>query len=82
MCQRDSLTPDIESAWPRPQGFQHKMTLSAGTDVAASEQEADMARSLVHDGPKQVVKLSSPIQIVPNAMEDFHDPIAQVSPSS
>ncbi|ETI28914.1 hypothetical protein G647_01366 [Cladophialophora carrionii CBS 160.54] len=75
---RDSLTPDIESAWPRPRGFQHKITISAGTDIAASDREADMARSLVRDGAKQVVNLSGPIQIVPNAIEDFHDPVAQI----
>ncbi|EXJ64963.1 hypothetical protein A1O7_01302 [Cladophialophora yegresii CBS 114405] len=57
-----------------------RVTISAGIDIAASDGEADMARSLVRDGAKQVVNLSGPIQIVPNATEDFYNPVAQVSP--
>ncbi|KAJ9602321.1 hypothetical protein H2200_013176 [Cladophialophora chaetospira] len=79
---KDSLTENADSAWPRPQGFQHKLTISAGTDVGASEHEAVLARRLVQDGQRQIVVSSCAVQIVPNAVEDFHDPVTQVSPAS
>lgn len=53
--------------------------ISAGTDVGASEDEVELARKLVQDGQRQIVESSRPIQIVPNAVEDFHDPATQVS---
>jgi hypothetical protein len=73
------LTANVEAAWPRPKGFQHKMTIGAGADLGSSKDEITLAKKLVKDGPEQVVKCSGAIQIVPNAMEDFHDPAAQVS---
>ncbi|OAP62157.1 hypothetical protein AYL99_04360 [Fonsecaea erecta] len=75
---RDSLTSNTDSAWPRPQGFQHKITIGAGTDIGEPTEQTEMARRLVKDGPKQIVNTTRPIQIVPNAMEDFHDPVTQV----
>ncbi|KIW30139.1 uncharacterized protein PV07_05908 [Cladophialophora immunda] len=75
---RDSLTSNTDSAWPRPQGFQHKITIGAGTDIGASTEETEMAKELVKDGPGKIVNAPRPILIVPNAMEDFHDPITQV----
>ncbi|EXJ75968.1 uncharacterized protein A1O5_00476 [Cladophialophora psammophila CBS 110553] len=75
---RDSLTSNTDSAWPRPRGFQHKITLGSGTDIGACLEDIEVAKMLVKDGPGQIVNTSGPVQIVPNVMEDFHDPIAQV----
>ncbi|KIX93842.1 uncharacterized protein Z520_10467 [Fonsecaea multimorphosa CBS 102226] len=75
---RDSLGSNVDSAWPRPQGFQHKITLGAGTDIGAPPEETEMAKRLVIDGPKQIVNTTMPVQVVPNVMEGFHDPLTQI----
>ena len=76
--QRDSLTSNTDSSWPRPQGFQHKITISVGTDIGASEDEMDMAQRLVREAPALIDIGSQSVQMVPNAAEDFHDPDIQV----
>lgn len=76
--QCDSLTSNAESAWPRPDGFRHKMTLGTGTDVGAPDKEIELAKALVRDGPVHILDTSMPPQIVPNSLEDFHDLATQV----
>lgn len=54
------------------------MTLGAGTDIGASDEEMELAKTLVREGPTQISNSSKPPQIVPNSLENFHDLATQV----
>jgi len=72
-CTRDSLTSRIDSAWPRPSGFIHQLLLGAGSHPSGGAAEDAKAKQLVAEGTKDVFGPGVEVDIVPNAMEDFHD---------
>jgi hypothetical protein len=72
-CTRDSLTARTDSAWPRPVGFEHTLLLGAGTSSSASKEEDAIARKMVEEGMKAIFGVDKGIDIIPNAVEDFHD---------
>jgi hypothetical protein len=78
-CTRDSLSGRTASAWPRPAGAKHVVLLGTGTKKGASVEEDAMAKQLCADGAAVVLGEKVKADIMPNAIEDFHD-VEAVSP--
>jgi hypothetical protein len=72
-CTTDSLTSRSGSAWPRPAGFKHLVLLGAGAHPSASDAENEVAAKLVADGMEFIFGKGVKIDVVPNAVEEFHD---------
>lgn len=71
---RDNLTGCESSAWPRPVGYKHMMLLGAGCAPNETEEVSDTARQYLLDAPKKILgRPMGEVDIVPNALEDFHD---------
>lgn len=71
---RDNLTGRHSSAWPRPVGYKHLMLLGTGCGPNEPKEVSDKAKQYLMEAPKKILgKLMNEVDIVPNALEDFHD---------
>ena len=71
---RDSLTGRQSSAWPRPVGYKHMMLLGAGCSPNETKEVSDKAKQYLVEAPEKIFDKSiKDVDVVPNALEDFHD---------
>jgi hypothetical protein len=77
--QRDVIGNRSDSAWPRPKGIKHELLLGTGCHPGASPEARKLARQRLIDGPDEILGAYTHKNLLPNALEPFHDP-KQVSP--
>ena len=71
---RDNLTGRSSSAWPRPVGYKHMMLLGAGCSPNETQEVSDKAKQYLLAGPEKILgKSIREVDVIPNALEDFHD---------
>ena len=71
---RDNLSGRDASAWPRPVGYKHMVLVGAGAAADAPKEDVERAKQYVLDAPEKIVgKKMNDVDIVPNALEAFHD---------
>ena len=70
---RDSLTGRGSSAWPRPVGYNQMVLLGAGCATGAGREELELAKRYVLEGPERILGKGAEPDIIPNAVEEFHD---------
>jgi len=70
----DNLTGRGSSAWPRPPKYTHQVLLGTGCAADAPKEDDKRARQLIIDGHQTIFGRDvRDLDIVPNALEDFHN---------
>lgn len=64
----------MSCAWPRPSGMKHVLLLGTGCPSDAGPAKEKLARDLAIQAPSRILGDKAEIHVLPNGLEDYHDP--------
>ncbi|KAJ5338862.1 hypothetical protein N7452_005590 [Penicillium brevicompactum] len=74
LSSRDLAGGVSTSAWPRPNGMKHILLFGTGCPSDAGPVKEKLARDLAIQAPSKVLGDNADVDVLPNGLEDYHDP--------